>query len=352
MSILLSLLLFSWALTSILYIPFIRLLYVWRFQRLKQQTRDAFNNRTPIFDKFHKAKAGTPVGGGLLVIVITSILLPVSLLVMQYFWVPITSVYSFVSEIKIILFTFIGFGLLGLLDDAKKTFALSTSGFFGLRMRHKLVLQILLASIIGYWLYTDLKIDIFYIPVIGVIELGWWFIPFAIFTVISFANAFNITDGLDGLASGTLSIALVAFWIISASILDTTLSVFIALWIGSLLAFLYFNVHPARIFLGDVGSLSFGATLAVIGLILGKAPALIVIGGVFVAEVMSSLFQLLSKKFFHRKLFVAAPLHLWLQQYGWPESKIVMRFWIIGIIFAIIGLWLALLTRPVLPIHP
>jgi phospho-N-acetylmuramoyl-pentapeptide-transferase len=191
----------------------------------------------------------------------------------------------------------------------------------------------------------DLKIDIFYVPLLGIMRLGWWYIPFATLVIISFANAFNITDGLDGLASGSLMIALAAFWIISASILDTPLSVFIAIWLGSLIAFLYFNIFPARIFLGDVGALSFGATMAVVGLILGKAPALMVIGGVFVVEVASSLTQLLAKKFLRKKAFSVAPFHLWLQYNGWPEPKIVMRMWVVSIILAIFGLWIAMLTK-------
>lgn len=344
MVFLLGALLFSWVLTSSLYIPFIRLLYNLRMQRMKQVTLDAFNKRTPIFDNFHQNKAGTPVGGGVLVILVTAILLPIALLLMKYFWIPVTSVYPMMAEIKILLFTFISFGLLGFLDDMKKTFVLK-SDFFGLRLRHKLILEIIIAAIISFWLVTDLKINIFYVPLFGVIHMGWWFIPFSIFVIIAFANAFNITDGLDGMAPGLLIIALLAFWIVSASILDTPLSVFLAVWIGSLIAFLYFNVYPARIFLGDVGALSFGATLAVVGLILGKAPALMIIGGVFVVEVASSLIQLLSKRFFHKKAFPAAPFHLFLQYAGWPEPKIVMRSWIIGTVFAIFGLFIAFLTK-------
>jgi len=346
MVIFLGILLFSWLVSSILFIPFIKLLYQWRFQRMNQRTLDVFDKRTPIFDRFHRRKVGTPVGGGLLIITLTSILFPLMLLLLKYFWVNITSVYPMFSEIKIVLFTFISFGILGLIDDAKKTFVWMKNGFFGLRLRHKLVFECAIALIISYWLYQDLKISIFYIPIIGVIHMGWWFIPFAAFVIIAFANAFNITDGLDGLASGVLLIALTAFWIISASILDTTLSVFLTLWIGSIIAFLYFNIFPARIFLGDVGSLSFGATLATVSLILGKAPVLLVIGGIYVLEVASSFIQLVSKKYFHRKVFAAAPLHLWLQYYGWPEPKIVMRFWILAIVMAIFGLWIALLSLP------
>lgn len=345
MNILLGFLLFSWFVSSLLYIPFIKLLYIWKFQRLQQKTKDAFNKHTPIFDSLHKHKAGTPVGGGLLIIVLTTILFPCALFLLHYFWVPITSVFPMASEIKILLFTFVSFGLLGLVDDMKKTFPIAGTSFFGLRLRHKLLLEIVIAMVVSFWLIHDLRIDIFYIPLIGIIRLGWWYIPIGTFIIIAFANAFNITDGLDGLASGVLLFALAAFWFISASILDTPLSLFIALWLGSLIAFLYFNIYPARIFLGDVGALSFGATLAVVGLLLGKAPALMVIGGVFVVEVASSFLQLLSKKITGRKVFSVAPFHLWLQHNGWPEPKIVMRFWIITIVLAIFGLWIALLTK-------
>ncbi|MCJ7826576.1 phospho-N-acetylmuramoyl-pentapeptide-transferase [Patescibacteria group bacterium] len=344
MAILLGALLFSWLLSSILYIPFIRILYKLKLQRLRQVTRDAFNKRTPIFDRFHQGKAGTPVGGGILIIAITTLLFPMCLVLMNYFWVPITAVYPMGSEVFILLFTFLSFGFLGFLDDTKKTFAMQ-KGVFGLRLRYKLLLEIVLALIISFLLYWQLKIDIFYIPILGTFYRGWWFIPFSAFVIISFANAFNITDGLDGLASGVLMIALGAFWIVSASILDTPLSMFIAIWLGSLLAFLYYNVYPARIFLGDTGALSFGATLAVVALILGKAPALFIIGFVYVVEVTSSLVQLLSKKIFGRKLMPAAPFHLFLQYIGWQESKIVMRFWIITIVLSLFGLWLAFLTK-------
>lgn len=343
MQFLLGILLFSWLFTSILYIPFIKVLYRWKFRRMKQVTYDALNHRTPIFDKYHQKKAGTPVGGGLLIIVYTCLFLPLFVYLMKYFWVDVTSVYPLTSEIKIIIFTMLSYGALGLLDDAKKTFMVGDTKIFGLRLRHKLILELILAGIIAFWLFNELKISIFYIPFIGVIQMGWFYIPFVIFVIIAFANAFNITDGLDGLASGILMIVLSAFWIISASILDTTLSIFIALWLGSTLAFLYFNIYPARIFLGDVGSLSFGATLSVVALILGKGPMLTVMGGIYIVEVFTSLVQLVSKKYLHKKVFRAAPFHLLLQYYGWPEPKIVMRFWILSAVLAIFGLWLALM---------
>ncbi|MFH0943390.1 MAG: phospho-N-acetylmuramoyl-pentapeptide-transferase, partial [Candidatus Beckwithbacteria bacterium] len=136
---------------------------------------------------------------------------------------------------------------------------------------------------------------------------------------------------------------LFAFWFLSASILDTPLSFFLALWLGSLISFLYFNVYPARIWLGDVGALAFGATFAVVGLLLGKVMALLIIGGIFIIEILSSFLQLLSKKFTGKKLFPVSPLHLWLQLIGWEEPKIVTRAILAGIMLAIFGVWLAVI---------
>ncbi len=344
MVIILSVLLFSVLVNGLLYVPYINLLYKLRMQRRVQKTRDAFEKPTPIFDKLHRIKVGIPVGGGWLVIVTTAFFFPILLLLLKYFFVPITQVYRLDIEVKILIATFLSFGLLGLYDDLKKTFPWASDAFFGLRLRHKLIIEVILALVISFWLYSDLHIRFLHIPFWGVLNLGIFYIPFATLVIISFCNAYNITDGLDGLAGGVLMIALITLLVISASILDTPLAIFLALWLGGLLAFLYFNVYPARIFMGDVGALSFGATLAVVGLILGKTLALVVISGVFVLEVASSLFQLLSKKYRGKKIMAVAPLHLWFQYKLWPEPKVVMRFWLIGILFAILGLWLALLT--------
>lgn len=345
MIIILTIFLLSLIVNSLLFVPFINLLYKLKFQRQHQTTRDAFEKLTPIFDSLHKHKVGIPVGGGLLILVTTSVGFPLILLLMRSFFVPITSIYELTTEAEILMFTFLSFGTLGLYDDTKKTFVWVKDAFFGLRLRHKLIIELILSFIIAYWLYAGLKIDILHVPFLGVIELGVLFIPFAAFVILAFSNAFNITDGLDGLSAGTLMIALIAFLVISASILDAPLSVFIALWLGGLVAFLYFNVFPARILLGDVGALSFGATFAVVGLMLGKTIALVVIGGIFVVEAASSLLQLLSKKYRGKKLFKVSPLHLWLQFHGWPEPKVVMRSWILGIVLAALGLWLALITK-------
>lgn len=335
----LSLLLLSFIFTSILLVPFIDFLYKMRFQRQKQETLDMFNNRTPIFDMLHKDKAGVPVGGGILLIIVLLILPIVGYTLLDAHWN---------WKITVILLTMVLFGILGFYDDSKKFVKVQKTTFFGLRFRHKFLIQWLLALGISFFIYKVL--DFHTINVLwnwGAIDIGWLFVPFSAFVIVWFANAVNIADGLDGLTTGMLIICLVAFLILARltandTTVDSTLSAFIGAWIGALLAFLYFNIFPARILLGDAGALAFGATLAVVGLLTGKTAALGVIGGVFVIEGLSSLVQLLSKRFRHKKLFAVAPLHLYFQFKGWGEPKIVMRFWLASAIFAVVGLLIAL----------
>lgn len=341
--LLLGLLIFSFIITSIFIVPFINMLYKLRFQRMFQKTIDAFGQLTPIFDRFHNMKAGVPVGGGLLIILIVSVSYMIIFPMLKWAGVKITGVYEIDKEMNILFFTFLSFGMLGLYDDVKKFFHFEKEHFFGLRLKHKLVLQIILAAIISCMLYFNLGISFLNIPYVGTFQMGFFYIPFSTFVIVAFANAVNITDGLDGLAAGVLMISLFGLWYLSASILDVPLSMFLALWLGALISFLYFNIFPARLFMGDVGALAFGATLAVVGLLLGKIIALLIIGFIFVFEISSSTLQLLSRRFRKKKLFKASPFHLWLQNYGWEEPKIVQRAWLLQIMLTLFGVWLAML---------
>ncbi len=334
---LLGLTLLSLFITGLLIVPFIDFLYKIKLRRQPQKSLDAFNKPTPVFDKFNHWKVGTPFGGGALIICVTTIL--------SLWSYGIFDVTANPWEIFVLLFTFISFGALGFYDDIKKI--VDSQGkhtLFGLRFRHKLLLQLAIAIFISLVLYFKLGYSSIFISGIGSIELGYFYIVLATAAIVSFVNAFNISDGLDGLASGLLIICLGAFLAISASQLDQTLSIFISVLTGSVAAFLYFNIYKARIWLGDVGSMSLGAMLAVIGLLSGKIFALVVIGGVFVIEVGSSLLQLLAKKYLGRKIFPAAPFHLYLLKRGWEEPKIVMRAWLLGFFFAILGLYIALIN--------
>ncbi|KKS90578.1 MAG: Phospho-N-acetylmuramoyl-pentapeptide-transferase [Microgenomates group bacterium GW2011_GWA2_44_7] len=342
----LGLLIFSFVISSIAVVPFINLLYSLKFRRRNQLKIIQKTETYKPFIRWHKLhnwKSGTPVGGGLLVIGVVTLLYLLLFPLMSKLGVYISTSYPIVQELQILFFTFLSFGALGLYDDVIKFFGIPKQGIFGIRTRTKFIIQWLLAIIIAVMLYQNLHIQIVNIPLFGVVNLGLWYIPFAAFVIVTFVNAFNITDGLDGLSCGLFLFALGAFWVIAGSSLDTVLSTFIALFIGSMMAFLYFNVFPARVWLGDVGALSFGATLAVIGLLLGKVVAVFVVSGIFLVDGGSSLIQILSWRIFNRRVFEIAPLHHLLEIRGWEEPKIVMRAWLAGLMLAIFGLWLALL---------
>lgn len=345
MALYLGLLVFSFIVNAISVVPFINLLYKLHFIRRVEAPK---KGKVPFFDKLHDKKAGTPVGGGILIVATVTLLFALIFPLASRLGVYIRGAYDVRSEINIIFFTFLSFALLGLYDDFVKLFRKMEPGkigmWVGLRRRHKFALQCVLALIIAYLIYNNLNIDIVNIPLINtVIDLNWFYIPFAAFVIVSFVNAVNITDGLDGLVSGLLLICLFAFWIIAASVFDTPLSIFIALWIGALVAFLYFNIWPARIWMGDSGALAFGATLAVVGLLTGKIFVLVVVGGLFVVEALSSAVQIAGRKLLGRSLLPMAPVHLFFQTKGWEEPKIVMRAWLAGVMLAVFGLWLALI---------
>jgi phospho-N-acetylmuramoyl-pentapeptide-transferase len=343
LSLPLGLIIFSFLISSVLIVPFIDLLYKWHLTRKREAPK---NGKIPLFDKLHDIKTGTPVGGGVLIIALVSLFFAVIFPLSSHMGLFIESSFTLKSELFIIFFTFISFGILGLSDDLLKMFGKPSKGilglWFGLRRYQKFILQCILAVFISFFIYRYLGIHIINIPIIHVVyNLGIWYIPFSAFVIVAFTNAFNITDGLDGLSVGLLIICLIVFEIIATGNLDTPLTLFMSLWIGSLIAFLYYNVWPARIFLGDAGALSFGAMLAVIGLVTGKIVALVVVGGIFVIEVLSSLVQMIGWKFLKRPILPLAPLHHTFLARGWKEPKIVMRAWIVGLLLAIFGLWLA-----------
>ena len=338
----LGLIIFSFLINSILIVPFIDYLYKLKMTRRKE----AGKGKKFLFDKLHDIKAGTPVGGGNFIIVMTVVLFAIIFPLSSRMGLFIQTAYNLRGELWVIFITFIGFGVLGLMDDITKMFGKPKEGamgmWVGMRRGPKFLLQITVGLIVSLIMYLDLGISILHIPLIGVtLNLGWFYVPFATFVIVAFSNAFNITDGLDGLASGLLLICLLAFSVIAAGSLDTPLSIFMAIWSGSLIAFLYFNVYPARVWLGDAGAMSFGATLGLIGLLTGNVVALCVIGGIFIVEVMSSAIQIYGWRKLGRAILPLAPLHNTFLVKGWQEPKIVMRAWIVGIILAIFGLWLA-----------
>ncbi|MCL4389913.1 MAG: phospho-N-acetylmuramoyl-pentapeptide-transferase [Patescibacteria group bacterium] len=336
MAQILGLLLLSFFITAVLLVPLIDFLYKLRLKSTDENKRvDTMNKLTPITAKLLAHKNKRPIGAGALVVAVTAVL--------SLWSYGLLGIQASVAELFILLFTMLSFALLGLYDDVRKNFNKEKTGFFGLRWRHKLLIQCLLGLFIGAFFWFILRYDFVNIHWFGMLDVGILFIPLTAFVVVAFANAYNITDGLDGLSTGTLLICLIAFVVLSSQLLHPSLALFIAIWIGSILAFLYFNIYPARVELGDTGALAFGATLAVVGLLTGKILALAVIGGVFILEAGSSLVQMLSKHYTGKKFFAVAPLHLWFRNRGWEEPKVVMRAWLVAALFAIFGLWLGVI---------
>ena len=224
-------------------------------------------------------------------------------------------------------------GALGAADD----YLNATSGE-GIRIRQKLLWQVAAAGFIAYQIQDTYDIRAVSVPFIGDIGVEpWAYILFAAFAIVATTNGVNFTDGLDGLAGGTLIFAFVAYLIIALVAGQTNLAILCAVIIGALLGFLWFNVHPAQVFMGDAGSLSMGATLAVVGLITGQILLLPLIGIIFVLEVGSDILQIASFKSTGKRIFRMAPLHHHFELAGWDEEKITMRFWIVGVLAALLG---------------
>lgn len=336
MTQLLGLLLLSFAITSFFMVPFIDFLFFLKRKYEKVKVKKPSIPLSAAYIKLAKEDESTPQGGGILLIVILAILS-----ISYAFFVEIQDILA----LKILLFTLISFGALGLVDDIQWILTKRKGIFLGLGEKYMFLVQIVLATIISLILYYGVGINNVYISLFGNLLIGAWYIPLSIFVIMSFSNAYNISDGLDGLSTGLLTICLFALLALSVSSLDLTLASFIGIWLGSLFAFLYFNVYPARIYLGNAGALAFGATLAVVGLLTGKILALAIIGGVYVVIAFSSAIQMFSKRFLGKKVFPIAPIHLYFKYIGWEEPKIVIRFWLAGAVLALFGLWLSLLAR-------
>lgn len=342
LTLFLGLIIFSFVVTSVLIVPYIGLLFRLKLRRRKEAPK---KGKVPLFDKLHDVKAGTPIGGGILVIWVVTFLFIFIFPFSARMGVYIRSAFNLRQEIGVILFTFVSFGLLGFLDDYVKIFGKGRKGLgvvYGLSVMQKFLIQWFLGFIVAAFLYFKMHISMLHIPFLDLnVNLGFWYIPLAAFVIVLFSNAYNITDGLDGLAAGMLVIALVVFAVIAGGNLDAPLSVFIALWIGSLVSFLYFNVWPARIFLGDSGALSFGATLALIGLLTGSIFALFLVGGIYLLETATSAIQIFGWRFLKRPIFLIAPAHHIFLAKGWEEPKIVSRAWFVALILAIFALWVS-----------
>lgn len=306
------------------------------------------NGSTPVFSALHSHKTGTPTMGGVLVWV--------TVLIFGLFFFygskilpwEIFDKLNFLSRSQtyLPLGALVATALVGLLDDWLDVKGKGAFGGGGLSIKHRLILYIAIALIGAWWFYYKLDWDIFHIPFMGDFHLGWLYIPLFIFIVAATAFSVNETDGLDGLAGGVLLSCFAAYGVIAFAEQKFDLAVFCGVIVGALLAFLWFNINPARFYMGDTGAMSLGITLGVIAMLTNTALILPIIGFVFALESISVIIQIISKKLRKgRKVFISTPIHHHFEAKGWSEPKIVMRFWVIAGVTAVIGLIVFMLDK-------
>jgi len=305
------------------------------------------NGETPIFTKLHAHKVGTPTMGGVLVWATVLVFSLLFFYLAKIFPTDFFKNLDFLtrSETLLPLGALVATALVGLFDDWLDVRGRGILGGGGLTISYRLLVYTIIAIFGALWFYFKLDWTVLHVPFLGNFEIGWWYIPFSIFVIVATSFSVNEIDGLDGLAGGTLLASFLAYGVIAFVMARYDLAAFCGIIVGSLLAFLWFNIMPARFYLGDTGAMSLGVTLGIIAMLTNYVLLLPIIGLLFVVEALSVIIQLSSKKFLGRKVFLSAPIHHHFEALGWPEPKIVMRFWVIAGITTVIGLILFLLDR-------
>lgn len=317
--------------------PLIHLLTKWKLgKNIRKVTSDG--RSAQLYHALHCKKEGTPTMGGILIWGTTLAVILISR-ALSYFGVFEHSLLSR-KETYLPIFTLAAVAILGLIDDYLNIKGWGKSK--GMSIRPKFLWLILFALAGAWWFYFKLGYNEIHIPGVGDFIIGLWYIPLFIFIIVGAANSVNFTDGLDGLAGGLTIIAFGAYSALAYAHGLLILSALCAVIAGASLAFLWFNIPPARFYMGDTGALSLGATLGVISMLTNTVLILPFIAGIFVIETLSVILQLSSKKLLGKKMFHIAPLHHHYEHLGWPEFQVVMRFWIIGGILATLGLILGL----------
>lgn len=278
--------------------------------------------------KSHQKKSGTPTMGG--IVIVLSILLTSLFISIKFLSVS--------QEILLLLLVTVGFGLVGFLDDFIKVVMKRN---LGLTSKQKLAGQLVI-SVLFYigLIQMDFSTKVS-IPATSIsVDLGWLYLPLIIIMLVGASNAVNLTDGLDGLLAGTGAIAFGAFAVLAWHAGFTDVSIFSAAAVGAVLGFLVFNAHPAKVFMGDTGSLALGGAIAAVAIMTKMEILLVLIGGVFVIETLSVIIQVISFKTRGKRIFKMSPLHHHYELSGWSEWRVVVTFWFVGMILAVIGIYI------------
>ena len=299
---------------------------------------------TPIYTELHQKKAGTPVGGGIIIWATVLVLAIVFSFLDLVFWNNFTHGLNFLTRSQTLLpfGALIASALVGLLDDYLNVIKFGATGG-GLRMKHRLFLYSIVAAFGAWWFYSKLGWSIIHVPGVGDFEIGLWYIPLFMLVIVSSAFSVNESDGLDGLAGGITLFCFGAYTALAFALGRVELAMFCASVSGGILAFLWFNVYPAKFFMGDTGAMSLGTTLGVIAMLTNSALVLPIIAFPLVVESMSVIIQITSKALRGKKVFLSAPIHHHFEALGWPETQVTMRFWILAAVSASIGLIIGLL---------
>lgn len=281
--------------------------------------------------KSHLKKTGTPTMGGIMIVL--SIIITSIIMVYKVQGVPIS------YEFWLLIFVLFGYGLLGFLDDFIKV---AMKRNLGLTSRQKMIGQIGIALIFYFILYGQGFSTQVQIPGTTIEwDLGWFYAVLVVFMLVGASNAVNLTDGLDGLLAGTATIAFGAYAILTLFIGGfTEVTIFSLAVVGSLLGFLVFNAHPAKVFMGDTGSLALGGAIGAIAILTKTEILLVIIGGIFVLETLSVIIQVISFKTTGKRVFKMSPLHHHYELLGWSEWRVVTTFWLVGLIFAVLGIYI------------
>jgi len=303
--------------------------YKYKFWK-RQRTNSTTGEKLTVFNKLHakKFERNIPTMAGVIFVISILVITLIFNLNRGQTWLPLAAL--------------VGGSFVGLLDDVINVRG-HGEGVAGLRSSLKFAMITVIGLVLGWFFYVKLGATGVHIPFVGNFTLDWLIVPLFAFAVVATGNAVNISDGLDGLAGGLASIAFGSFGIIAMLQSQLFLSGFCFTVVGALLSYLWFNIYPARFMMGDVGSFALGASLGVVAMLTNTLFLLPIIGVVFVAEAGSSLIQIFSKKVFKRKIFISAPFHHHLEATGWPETKVTMRFWVVGYIAAFVGVLLALM---------
>jgi phospho-N-acetylmuramoyl-pentapeptide-transferase len=320
-------------------------LYKYKLWRKEVRTKAIDGGEVPTFQKFHaEGETRIPRFGGLLIWVTVLILIFLFFGISQITDIWWLNKLNFLSRNQtwLPLFTLVAASLLGLADDILQVFGKGKYVGGGLSLKRRLILVMIIGLIGALWFYFRLDWSTIHIPGVGDLEINGWYIP--LFVVVMMATySGGVIDGLDGLAGGAFASIFAAFSGIALFLGQIDIAAFCAVILGALLAFLWFNIPPARFYMGETGIMGLCATLTVVAFLTDSVLVLPVIGSLLVIESGSVILQLLSKKFRHKKLFLASPIHHHFEAKNWPHYKVTMRFWIIGAVMAVIGITIRLL---------